>query len=64
MSNNMETLFTENEDGSTTLEARIDYIEFNGFVPKLMSFFFKGMFKKGTQKWFDQFKDFAEKTGE
>lgn len=36
----------------------------NGIMPKLMAKLFPGMFKKQSQKWMDQFKEFVEKRGD
>jgi len=48
-------------ESQTRWESEIDYIKFNGFMPKLMAMLFPGMFKKPPQKWMEQFKVFAEK---
>jgi hypothetical protein len=61
MDNTMTNSFTELPDGKTRYTSGIGYIEFHGFMPKLMAFLMPGMFKKQSQKWVDQFKAFAEK---
>ena len=58
--NIMRNTFTMVNDHITRWDAEINYTEMNGFVVKVMARFFPGMFKKQAQKWFDQFKEFAE----
>ena len=60
MVNTMKNSFSSKSDNSTIWTAEIEYSEFRGFIPKLMSKLMPGMFKKQTQKWLDQFKTFAE----
>ncbi|NNC94046.1 MAG: SRPBCC family protein [Chitinophagales bacterium] len=60
MTNTMANKFSIVNSDKTRWEAQIDYLSFNGFVPKLMAKFMPGMFKKQTQKWLDNFKEFAE----
>ena len=60
MDNTMSNHFSALDKQRTLYEARIEYLEFKSFMPKLMSFIMPGMFKKQTQKWLDQFKLFAE----
>jgi uncharacterized membrane protein len=62
MVNLMTTRFHRLNKNKTLYEAEIEYTQFNGFMPKLMATLFPGMFKKQTQKWLNQFKDFAERT--
>lgn len=61
MVNTMDNSFTEIGPNQTKWEAKLDYTRFNGFLPKLMGVFMKGLFKKETQKWLNQFKEFAER---
>ncbi len=63
MVNLMTNHFTDLEDDKTRYDAHIEYLQFNGFMPKVMAFLMPGMFKKQTQKWLDQFKAFAERVG-
>ena len=60
MTNNMQNLFTELENGKTRWTANIEYTEMKGLMLKVFSFFMPSMFKKQVQKWMDQFKVFAE----
>lgn len=61
MENTMTCRFTEINDGAATrFECEVEYTKFNGIIPKLMGLFFRGMFRKQAQKWFDQFKAHAE----
>ena len=63
MVNTMKNTFTEISENETRWEAEIEYLSFHGFMPKLMAFLMPGMFRKQTQKWLDQFRDFCEKEG-
>jgi uncharacterized membrane protein len=63
MVNLMTNNFMDLGGERTRYEAHIEYIKFNGFMPKLMAFLMPGVFKKQTQKWLDQFKAFAERVG-
>lgn len=60
MVNTMRNHFTSIDPNTTRWEAHIDYLEFNGIIPKLLGMFGKGMFRKQTQKWLDRFRDHAE----
>ena len=62
MVNTMTSSFTKIDALTTRYEATIEYLEFRGFIVKVMAFLAPKMFKKQTQKWFDQFKAFAERT--
>jgi len=61
MVNTMTTRFKEISTNKTLYEAEIEYTKLIGFVPKLMAFLMPGLFKKQTQKWLNQFKEFAER---
>jgi len=61
MENTMTSRFIEiNEGRGTRFEVDVDYTKFNGFMPRLMAMLFPGVFRKQSQKWFDQFKFHAE----
>ena len=61
MENTMTSRFVEIEGGAATrFECDVEYTKFNGFMPKLMSTLFPGMFRKQAEKWFVQFKAYAE----
>lgn len=60
MVNTMTNRFEKLTDHSTRYTADIHYTQFNGIMPKLMSFLFPGMFRKQVQKWLDKFKEFVE----
>lgn len=64
MVNTMKTRFFKISSDKTRLESEIEYTAFNGIIPKMMSWLFPGLFKKQTQKWLDQFKDFVERAQE
>lgn len=60
MTNIMTTRFVPLEENRTRYEVEIEYTKFNGLMPKLLAKLFPGMFIKQSQKWVNQFKDFAE----
>lgn len=51
--------YFEEIDQNTTRWRSESHFEFSGFM-KLIGFFMPGSFKKQTQKYLDQFKEFAE----
>ena len=57
--NTMENYFTE-INNQTTWESKIDYIEMNGLMMKIMGKLMPGIFRKQTQKFMDNFKSFVE----
>lgn len=61
MTNTMTNRFRSSESGGTVWQSEIEYTKFNGMMPRLMAKLFPGMFRKQTQKWLDQFKEFAER---
>jgi len=62
MVNDMKVSFTDLKNNKTRMDQEIEYTEFRSFVPKVLAFFFPGMFKKQVQKWLNQFKQFAERS--
>lgn len=60
MVNTMYCHFEKVENDKTLFQMEIEYTKFIGFMPKLMAFLMPGMFRKQSQKWLDQFKEFAE----
>ena len=60
MTNTQTTRFNKVSENKTNYISEVEYTKFNGFMPKLMAKLFPGMFKKQSQKWMNQFKDFAE----
>ncbi len=60
MTNTMQNLFTETDNGGTRWTAHIEYTKLKGFMLKMMVFLMPSMFKKQVQKWMDQLKAFAE----
>mgnify|MGYP006138678425 CR=1 FL=1 len=60
MSNTKHTRFTDIGNGETLNTSELDYLKFKSFSPKLMALLFPGMFRKISEKWMKQFKDFAE----
>ncbi|MBT3383399.1 MAG: SRPBCC family protein [Prolixibacteraceae bacterium] len=61
MKNTMKNIFISTSENTTCWDAELEYLEFRGFMPKLMAKLMPGMFKNQTQKWLNQFKIFAEK---
>ena len=61
MTNSNISKFVELSGDRTLYESDVNYIEFNGFMPKLMAKLMPGLFKKQVQKWMNQFKSFVEK---
>lgn len=60
MTNRMRSTFQAVGTEKTIWKAEIDYLKFNGIFIKVFALFAKGLFRKQTQKWLDQFKNFAE----
>ncbi len=60
MVNTMTSHFESIDEHNTLFQMHFEYTKFIGFMPKLMAFLMPGMFKKQSQKWLDQFKNFAE----
>ncbi len=61
MSNTMNNHFTAIDANTTLWTAEIDYFKVNFWPVKIMMRLFPNMFKKQGEKWWNQFKDFAEK---
>ncbi len=65
MENTMTSRFIKTNGGnSTRFECDVEYTKLNGIMIKLIATFFPGMFRKQSQKWFDQFKETAESGSE
>lgn len=62
MRNTMRNSFKDLGNGITRWESNLDYT-FKTPMWRFMSMFMKGMFKKQTQKWLNNFKEFAESEG-
>lgn len=62
MTNIMQNLFVEVDANTTQWVANLHYTKIKGFFPKTISVLFPGMFKMQTQKWLNQFRDFAEQS--
>ena len=61
MTNTQTSRFIAIDEHTTQYISEVEYTKFNGFMIKLMAKLFPGKFKQQSQKWMDQFKDFAEK---
>ncbi len=64
MDNTMKCYFVALNDNQTQYYTEIDYTAFRGFIPKVMGYFFPGIFKRQVQKWLDNFKAFAERSSD
>lgn len=62
MTNTQTTRFKTIEDNRTRYISEVEYTKFNGIMIKLMAKLFPSKFKEQSQKWMNQFKEFAEKT--
>ena len=58
--NTMHNYFEVLDPNKTRWRAELDYIQMNGFMMKMMARLMPGMFRKQTQKWMDQFKEWSE----
>jgi hypothetical protein len=62
MTNTQISRFETIKDNKTLYTSEVEYIKFNGLMIKLMAKLFPSKFKGQSQKWINQFKEFAEKT--
>lgn len=60
MDNTMVSTFEELEGNKTLYSTQVNYIEMKGLMIKIMAKLFSGKFKKGPEKWMQQFKVFVE----
>jgi len=61
MSNTMNNHFIAIDENTTLWKTEINYFKVNFWPAKVMMRLFPKMFKKQGEKWWNQFKDFAEK---
>lgn len=61
MTNSQTTRFREINTNKTLYISEVEYLQFNGIMIKIMAKLFPSKFKAQSQKWMDQFKEFAEK---
>jgi len=61
MSNTMNNHFIAIDENTTLWKTEINYFKVNFWPVKVMMRLFPNMFKKQGEKWWNQFKDFAEK---
>ncbi|WP_298237986.1 SRPBCC family protein [uncultured Algibacter sp.] len=61
MTNTMLSKFTAINKNKTKLDTEIEYLEFKGFVIKLIAKLFPNMFKNQVDKWLVRFKAYCEK---
>ena len=62
MTNTQTTRFLVIGKNKTQYTSEVEYKKFNGFMIKLIAKLFPTKFKEQSQKWMNQFKEFAEKT--
>lgn len=60
MTNTQATRFESIDENTTRYISEVEYTQFNGFMIKMMAKLFPSKFKEQSQKWMDQFKEFAE----
>ena len=60
MDNTMLSTFEDVESGKTLYSTKVNYIEMKGLMIKILAKLFSGKFKKGPEKWMQQFKSFVE----
>ncbi len=60
MTNTQTTRFESISENQTRYISDVEYTIFKGLIPNLMARLFPGMFRKQSQKWMRQFKEFAE----
>ncbi|MDB4292177.1 SRPBCC family protein [Maribacter sp.] len=63
MTNTQTSRFEAIGSNKTRYTSEVEYTKFNGILIKLMAKFFPSKFKEQSQKWMNQFKEFAEKSG-
>ena len=62
MTNTQTTSFKTINQNKTQYISEMEYTKFNGIMIKLIAKLFPSKFKDQSQKWMNQFKEFAEKT--
>ena len=60
MDNTMLSSFEDLGNSTTLYSTQVNYIELKGLMIKIMAKLFSGKFKKGPEKWMQQFKIFVE----
>jgi len=60
MINTQSSRFCELGPNQTEYTSEVVYTQFNGIMMKVMSKLFPGKFKGQSEKWMQQFKEFAE----
>lgn len=61
MTNTQTSRFKSLEENKTEYISEVEYTNFNGLMIKMMAKLFPEKFKEQSQKWMNQFKEFAEK---
>jgi uncharacterized membrane protein len=60
MNNTQTTTFKSIDTSTTQYTSEVEYIKLNGMMIKLIAKLFPNQFKAQSQKWMNQFKQFAE----
>jgi len=60
MDNNYKCSFIDRGDQTTEYKVEGEYVTVRGFMPKMMMKLFPGMFRKQSEKWMVNFKNFVE----
>ena len=60
MNNIMLSTFEELDGNRTLYTTQVNYIEMKSLLIKIMAKLFAGKFKKGPEKWMQQYKDYVE----
>lgn len=61
MTNSQTSRFKAIDSNKTLYTSEVDYLQFNGIMIKIMARLFPSKFKAQSQKWMQQFKEFAER---
>lgn len=61
MTNTQVSCFESLDNGQTLYTSEVEYLKFNGLMPKMAAFLFPSKFKGQSQKWMNQFKAFVER---
>lgn len=61
MVNTQTTRFEKLNENQTRYISEVVYTDFNGFIPNLMAKLFPSVYRKQSEKWMKQFKEFVER---
>jgi len=60
MTNTQKSSFKSIDESTTQYTSEVEYTKFNGIMIKIIAKLFPGQFKKQSQKWMENFKQFVE----